>query len=628
MNKIIKWRWLTGCVALLCVAVSVQARERILLTRYTGNWDGRETTLYIARGDGSGERQLLSTPGYDYAASFSHDRQWVIFTSERMGSADIYRVRTDGSGMERLTDDPAMDDQAALSPDGRTLAFVSTRGKGSADIWVMDMATRRARNLTNGAGGNFRPSWSPDGHWLAFSTDRATAPRSRGGGRFEETHEASVYVMRADGSAVRRLTPDGVYAGSPKWSADGKHIVCYETTADTAFDVAIIRDNIPPPTAGPGSNAGPQGNQANQGGGPNNPGPQGFVSQVFSIDVASGQASALTTGPDFKVAPHFVRDEVAYVVKTGQRKGIRFTRSGEGAAGQLRDASWSDDGSQVVYDKLHTSPLAQNQPLYGKLSAEFELVWSQPFPAVSRSGKVAASTDFGRHTGVSIIRADGSTGPLLSDSEAPGEGIYPSWSADEQWIVYSQGAYFRGGAVAAQLFLVRPDGKDRHAVTNSPGNSAFPSFAPDEHHVVFRYRGQNEQGLRILNLDDGTIRVLTTERDDVPAWSPNGDRIAFTRAVDGSFDIFSIKPDGTDLKRLTDAPGHDAHCSWSPDGKHLLFSSARSGFKDELALYYDWSTQSYTELFVMDADGGNQRPLTDNKWEDGTAVWLPASALP
>ena len=52
----------------------------------------------------------------DYNASFSRDGRWVVFTSDRSGSADIYRVRRDGRDLERLTDSPAFDDQAALSP--------------------------------------------------------------------------------------------------------------------------------------------------------------------------------------------------------------------------------------------------------------------------------------------------------------------------------------------------------------------------------------------------------------------------------------------------------------------------------------------------------------------------------
>jgi Tol biopolymer transport system component len=120
------------------------AKERILLYRIGPS----QSTLFIANADGSAERPLLPNSGFDYNASFSADGNWIIFTSERGGSADIYRVHPDGSGLERLTDDPAYDDQGALSPDGKQLAFVSSRGAGSADIWVLDLQTSRVRNLT------------------------------------------------------------------------------------------------------------------------------------------------------------------------------------------------------------------------------------------------------------------------------------------------------------------------------------------------------------------------------------------------------------------------------------------------------------------------------------------------
>jgi Tol biopolymer transport system component len=84
--------------------------HRILLNRIGPS--GAE--LFIANADGSAERRLLPAPGFDYNAAFSPDGKWIVFTSERSGSADIYRVRVDGTGLERLTDDPACDDQGAL----------------------------------------------------------------------------------------------------------------------------------------------------------------------------------------------------------------------------------------------------------------------------------------------------------------------------------------------------------------------------------------------------------------------------------------------------------------------------------------------------------------------------------
>ena len=98
--------------------------------------------VFIADADGNHARPLLPNPANDYNASFSHDGKWIVFTSERNGSADIYRVHPDGSGLERLTDDPLFDDQAAFSPDGKKIAFVSSRN-GQADIYILEIATKK-----------------------------------------------------------------------------------------------------------------------------------------------------------------------------------------------------------------------------------------------------------------------------------------------------------------------------------------------------------------------------------------------------------------------------------------------------------------------------------------------------
>jgi TolB protein len=55
-----------------------------------------------------------------------------------------------------------------------------------------------------------------------------------------------------------------------------------------------------------------------------------------------------------------------------------------------------------------------------------------------------------------------------------------------------------------------------------------------------------------------------------------------------------------------------------------MFSSSRFGFKDESL--FDDQPQPCGEIFVMRADGTEQRPLTDNQWEDGPGTWQPARA--
>jgi Tol biopolymer transport system component len=579
-------------VLMTCViALPAVARERIIFSG-SGFSDGFATALFIANADGTAERKLLSTSEFDYSPSFSGDGKWIVFTSERSGPANIYRTHLDGSGLERLTNDPAFDDQAVLSPDGRKMAFVSTRSAGTADIWILDLQGHNLRNLTRGAGGNFRPRWSPDGHWLAFSSDRNTTPRRRSAMNFEEVQETSVYIMRADGTGLRRITPTGKSAGSPTWSADGKRALFYEMTADQAFDARWVA--VPPDT----------------------------VSQIVAVDVISGERTELTTGPGVKVAPQSVSDEVAYLIKTGEHAGLAFTKSGFGAAGKIRNPVWSPDGKWVVYQRVLAGPRVQNEPLFSNNAQEFEFAWSNPFPAFSPTGKLAVTTDFRPpHSSISVMNADGGDANRIFDHE-DGMALYPSWSPDGQWIAFSFGTFFQGKSQPTRIMMMRPDGSEVREIIHEPGNSAFPSFSPDGKQLVYNVRGGQEQGLRIVTLADGSIRTLTTGPDAFPRWSPNDDAIEFTRAIDDAYDIFSIRADGSDLRRLTTAPGNDAHGVWSPDGKHILFSSARLGYRDESALY-DAVPQPYAEIFIMDADGSNQRALTDNKWEDGTPAWQP-----
>src|SRR5262245_29479850 len=109
-----------------------------------------QIALFIADADGGNERPLVTPADVDYDATWAPDGASLVFTSERNGSADLYRVKPDGGGLERLTDSPAYDDQAAFSPNGRQLVFVSTRGGGTADLWTLDLQTRQSGALTSG----------------------------------------------------------------------------------------------------------------------------------------------------------------------------------------------------------------------------------------------------------------------------------------------------------------------------------------------------------------------------------------------------------------------------------------------------------------------------------------------
>jgi Tol biopolymer transport system component len=581
-----------------------------------------QMVLYVANGDGSGERPLFATSGFDYNASFSPDGAWIVFTSERAGSgqADVYRVHPDGSGLERLTDDPDLDDQAAFSPDGSQLAFVSTRGTHFANVWILDLKTKKVRNLTGGRGlqadagtlnGFFRPSWSPDGKWIAFTSDRnyPFKPHLLPGPGWEHLQETSLYVIQPDGQGLRRLTAAGVSVGSPKWSPDARRLVFYELPTEQTFAARI------------------------QG--------QGRVtSQIVSLDVSSGARVEHTSGPGLKVSPQFLAgDEIGYLVKastqTGPAAGLAFTGGRKGTSGPFRNPAWSRDGARVVYHKSDFTARPQNQPLYS-WDADVEFRYSDVFPQFSRDGRLAISNITNLATvgtaPLSVMDADGSNRRVVF-SDPSGAAFVPTWSPDSQWIAFGFGAFFGArDAKPAKLMMIRADGSQpAKDLTKGSPNSGFPSWSPDGTRIAYRVWGEHDYGLRMMTLADGSVKTLTTELDNFPSWSPNGDVIAFTRRIRGAdehdydYDIFTMKPDGSAVTRLTTAPGNDSHSSWSPDGKYVLWSSARYGFKDEAPLY-DNSFQPFAQVFMMKADGSDQHALTRSRWEDSMPAVVPASA--
>lgn len=617
-----RMQWaLVGVLAGMVATVPALGKDIMLMNRIGPS----KMELYVANADGSGEHRLLPDSKYlDYDPSFSPDGQWIVFTSERDGEgdgqADIWRVHPDGTGLERLTSDPSLEDAGVLSPDGKKLAYVSTKGGArTANIWVMDLATRRAKNLTGDGksappltmNGNFRPSWSPDGQWIAFSSDRGEkwsgAESGAGAGHWQP---ASLYIMRADGSGVRRLTSTtpAETVGSPKWSADGKKIVVYQMPTRETF--AARMDGFPGVRFA-------------------------TTSQLMEVDVETGAAKALSSGPGLKTNPQYLPGgSVGFLYKTSSKDapnaGIAYIGGSAGPRGVVRSPAWSPDGRTVVYYKLDLTNRAQYTQLYS-WDKKREYRYTDVFPAIcAKSGKLALTDldfPFGNPTAsVSVMNPDGTDRKKLFQRQ-DGASLLPTWSPDCQWIAFGFGVFFGGrGFAPAHVHMVKVDGSENKEVLSGKFNVGFPAWSPDGKTIVYRTWGdetsKEARGLRALDLADHSTKVLTTEWDNFPFYSPSGDRIVFTRRMpDADFEVFTMKADGSDVQRLTTTRGADAHATWSETGQEIWFESSRTGFKDEAPLY-DTSPQPYAQVFLMKRDGSNVRQLTDSKWEDSMGAYL------
>jgi TolB protein len=596
-----------GLTVLAALAAQTPAPRKIGLARVFPQ--PGQIALFVAAADGSGEHPLLAPGETDYDAVWAPDGGSIVFTSERNGSADLYRVNPDGSELTRLTSDPAYDDQAAFSPDSKQLVFVSTRGGGRANLWTVDLASRRAKALTSGAGGDYRPSWSPDGKWIAFSSDRGNGmPFAHG--RWERLQMSNVYVVHPDGSGLKKITTGGDSCGSPKWTAAGR-VVAYCMTAEQT-----LANRRPAPEAGNDT-------------------------RLVSIDPATGVTTDLNAGPGVKINPSpLPGNEIGYIRKDSITAGIYYAGGRRGPAGAIRGAAWSPDGSRVVFHKRVTTTPVAIRAAFSR-NRNYELNLTGILPVFSPSGKELVTNSRPSANaigaGLSVTNVESGQSKIVYEDKKRNV-LVGGWSPDGRRIVFGIGAFpaffdgFRslflkhGDRVeaGAQVAIVNSDGTGFTELTAEAGNNAFPSFAPDGKRIVFRTFTEGGYGLRILNLETKAITKLTSEYDNFPLWSPRGDLIMFARLIDEAYEVFTIKPDGTSAKRLTFTKGNDAHMAWSPDGEHIVFTSSRMGFKDEVA--YTDAPQPYGEIFVMRYDGTGVEQLTDNQWEEGTPAWQPVAA--
>jgi Tol biopolymer transport system component len=154
------------------------------------------------------------------------------------------------------------------------------------------------------------------------------------------------------------------------------------------------------------------------------------------------------------------------------------------------------------------------------------------------------------------------------------------------------------------IFFYGEEGTDFEAQSAIQIPGEHPDWSPDSNQVVYRSGREGKQGLWVSDRFDSVAHRITDDGTDAfPRWSPDGKWIAFQREAEGNVDIYVMpapgahghgSPDGSQVRRLTDAQGPDTLPVWTPDGGYIVFRSAREG---------TWG------IYMMSADGGNQQQI-------------------
>jgi Tol biopolymer transport system component len=158
-----------------------------------------------------------------------------------------------------------------------------------------------------------------------------------------------------------------------------------------------------------------------------------------------------------------------------------------------------------------------------------------------------------------------------------GENAEAYFSGDGRRLIFQSK---RDGRPCDQIYTMNADGTDVRMVSTGKGRTTCSYFFPSGKRILF-----------------SSTHLASPDCPPPPDYSHG-----YVWAVYPSYDIFTARPDGSDLKRLTNTPGYDAEATFSVDGRRIVFTSMRDGDLD---------------IYTMDADGRNVRRLTNELGYDG-----------
>jgi Tol biopolymer transport system component len=219
-------------------------------------------------------------------------------------------------------------------------------------------------------------------------------------------------------------------------------------------------------------------------------------------------------------------------------------------------------------------------------------------PGLLRSGSVAEEARF-----ISNPRQ------LIYEGKRSGEGYF---SNDGKMLIFQSER--EEGNPFYQIYLLDLETGDVHRVSSGVGKSTCGFLRPDGMEAIFAS----------THLDPKAVEKQRIELE----FRASGKQRRYSWDYDESMDIFAAELDGGPTRRLTDAPGYDAEGSFSPDGRQIVFTSLRDAFpleklSPEDRKRFETDAAHFGEIYLMNADGSDQRRLTHTPGYDGGPFFSP-----
>jgi TolB protein len=246
----------------------------------------------------------------------------------------------------------------------------------------------------------------------------------------------------------------------------------------------------------------------------------------------------------------------------------------------------------------------------------FEVTQSvRPTAPLAYNGKIAFVRYSSTGPTSQIVVLDPADGTLSVIWEAVGDtGVGDTgglaWSPDGTRLVFDHWEPDLGKT--NWIYSVQADGSDLKTLSNA---GAAPAWSPDGHSIAFVANNEGRPEIRLMGPDGNNIRVIRQFRPHagptVLNWSPDSHRLVYSRSVNGNSDIYVLSIDRGTEERLTDDPGADLVPAWSPDG-------ARIAFGHQLG-----PAPTHAQVFLMNADGSAVIQLTNEESGYADPVWAP-----